>query len=115
MRSPHDAPSPQHVPNPLPKSKGNIMQSSIASARRRFAGTLISVALASFATVSAAEPGYLTTAGGDHVKTITGLCVHTSDWKPGMTNAECDPVAPVAVAAEPAPARSEEHTSELQS
>src|SRR5262245_63055089 len=79
-----------------------MQNSSIASARRRFAGTLISVALASFATVSAAEPGYLTTGGGNHVKTITGLCVHTSDWKPGMTNAECDPVAPVAVA-EPAP------------
>src|SRR5262249_44605137 len=73
------------------------MQGSITSARRRFAGTLISVALASFASIAAAEPGYLTTGGGNHVKTLTGLCVHTSDWKPGITNAECDPVAPVAV------------------
>ena len=80
------------------------MQSSIASARRRFAGTLISVALASFATLTAAEPGYLTTGRGEHVKTLTGLCVHTSEWKPGVPNAECDPAAPVAAAVEPAPA-----------
>ena len=75
---------------------------SIASARRRFAGSLAGAALVCFAAVAAAEPGYLTTPSGEHVKTLTGLCVHTGEWKPGMTNAECDPVAPVAEA--PAPA-----------
>jgi len=78
------------------------MESSIKSAGRRFASALIGAALASCAAVAAAEPGYLTTGRGDHVKTLAGLCVHTGEWKPGMTNAECDPVAPVAEA--PAPA-----------
>jgi OmpA-OmpF porin, OOP family len=79
------------------------MKGSIASAHRRFAGTLLCTALASFAAVSAAEPGYLTTGRGEHVKTITGLCVHTSDWKPGLTNAECDPAAAVATVVVPEP------------
>jgi len=79
------------------------MKRTIASARRRFAGTLLGAALATYAALAASEPGYLTTGRGEHVKTLAELCVHTSDWRPGMTNAECDPVAPVAAAPAPAP------------
>src|SRR5262249_59194872 len=83
MRARHDAPLiSTRFTTHFSSRKETPMQGSITSARRRFAGTLISVALASFASIAAAEPGYLTTGGGNHVKTLTGLCVHTGDRNP---------------------------------